>query len=55
MSYRSRKTSYVDGFNLAKFFKQIGEVLLSGLFVHLAHPQGGATHCVNKKKVSDKR
>lgn len=49
--------THVDGFDLAKLLKKVGEVLLCGLLVHLAHPQRGATDCkeinINTDKPKD--
>ncbi len=42
--YKREYSTYIDRLNLAKLLKYVGEVLLSGLFVHLAHPQSCAAH-----------
>lgn len=37
-------STHIDGLNLAKLFKQVSEILLCGLLVHLSHPQSCAAH-----------
>lgn len=39
-------STYIDGLYLAKLLEQVGEVLLSGLLIHLAHPQSRTAHWV---------
>lgn len=40
----------IDRLNLAEFFKQVGEVLLSSLLINLPHPQRRTAYCWGKKE-----
>lgn len=50
-----RRSTHINRLDLAKLFKQIGEILLSGLFVHLAHPQSCTAHLTGSDNKTSSR